>query len=1011
MVTDLARVNVHDLRVMGAVDFKDRLLGFLETAVLRHTKARTTGPAPTDSPDPGGWFTSIDVTDGGLSNGLTFTGGDGGLYGTDGSGEILSVDDLDTRITDVPFEDAAATTYYLSATSCEVPEGISTDTEGAGTFHYDHHRKELGHLAAPTLVVDGGGSITLTLGDHALDAGDDLTGRTAIVYLVDPVTNSPTVAIETCTVSGQTITTVGTLGQSVVSTTAADYEVVLVGPTVTLDATTSRDGWAYIGTVVGGGAPRAFDFSGQPQLVSLEDLSTQSSRLLRKGWLDLPTVTLGGGSTTITVNSGGTVFVNGRVRSPGASAALNPANGAEFWVTWNDGAEVYQLATTWDAANAAGSVPVIWGRTDGGGVIGSYQIIGRRVEEFPETIALTVSEDPDNRAAFRSIEAALGAALSIQKGSTITPVGIVLEVVGDVSVSAAISDQYLQGLVNVTFRGRGSRPTGAGSRIKWAGLHSLFLVSTATLTGWRFEDLTFVASGTHVSDKDGVVSVTTGAVADLQFHRCTVDGSTGFSGGAGGTLPNFVYTEAAGNFEGLKIVDCVVYTTDTIVQVDATGGGALNGLTIERGTYVVSGTAVGAAIGGVLLAGSGGATLVWVADANFTVNGGPCVSTTGVIGLHLHDCRLVSQGADTRTLDLGTGYVLNQAWIHDNYIQQSYGGGAASVPVVRLRSSGADNAAPGVFFHSNMVDGDGATTTNTGLSVEVNATDWDGFVCHSNLFRAVKTGIVFSTAGAGRHVGPIVNGVHVHAGTTGIKLAGVTEPVVSGSYVECSEASALAFDLDSKALVIGCVAVLDDTTGTGFDLAAAVDEVILLGNRITNSATPITLNGGDRSVIAGCIAKDAGLVSVPSGSQKTILLGNQFIDVDMLGSGSMAIANQLNTGTLTYDGTDDVLVANWAEHIVADNDNADRAIVAANHSRTIIPGIAEALVLAANWISNDATFSIEVNNSAVVANVLEQTNISLTANSEDVAFVGNYTGDGTVQDNGTTNVVASNSDT
>src|SRR5690606_29601129 len=91
--------------------------------------------------------------------------------------------------------------------------------------------------AAPSVVVDNTGTITFTI-DSVCEAGVSHAGRTARIWKVIPGEGATTeaIAIEDVavvyTAGNNKITTMGTLGQSAVSTTAADYMVALLGPSV-----------------------------------------------------------------------------------------------------------------------------------------------------------------------------------------------------------------------------------------------------------------------------------------------------------------------------------------------------------------------------------------------------------------------------------------------------------------------------------------------------------------------------------------------------------------------------------------------------------------------------------------------------------------------------------------------------------------------------------------------------------------------------------------------------------
>jgi hypothetical protein len=967
-VTDLQKANVFGRRVLGHIDFSVRILDFLETSVLRLTKARLTG-LPNSEPDPGGWFTTVTAEDGAGAHTLTFVGGGGGVYGTDGTGEIIAVLNDDERITEVPFEDSGAVTYYLALRTCQVPQGIAVDTE-TGEKQYDYTYREIGHLAEPTAAAPSGGGIALDLGNHALDPSDDFTGRTAIVYLATPLAGSPAVAIETVTISGTTATTSGKLGQSVVSTDPTDYTVVIQGPTVTrfaLDA--SSVGWAFIGTVVGGAKPRTYSTSGQVELASLEDLSAYAFRTQARGWLGtLPTIT--NTTTSISITTTGQLVVNGRLRNTPAAGPFGslPAN-SDIWISWDDATGTFVRYTTWDTAFATGRVPLVWAKTDGSSHVGSIVKIGRLIEEYPETLTITVATDPSARAEFQNLRQAIAAARSYQKGSTLTPRAVVIELIGDVTiVNGPINETELFEVQYLTFRGRGRRWNGGGSRIIWSHLTGgLFVPNNVaiTLTGWAFEDVTFRCAGTMTDARAAVVSVRDAAsVGDLVFRNCLVDGSVLLSGagGAGGSLPHFLYTES-GALDA-TIQDCTVCTTDTMVYSTIDADGAT--LRVRGSTYVQAGTPVGVTLGGLIDLSPG--PRGWrVVDSEFTAIGGPCVLFDQLDGGQFRGCKFFSSGADTPAIQFGQSEYggITSLWLTDCEISSVYGGGAASTPVVVVRAGNSSGLPPGIFIHDNQISGDGDTTTAIGIRVATASDDLDGIQIHNNTITKVATGIAFLTV-IGATTSPIVGQNYIVAGSAGIVLSDVDDPIVIGNFVDVTQNAGIGLDVNATSVLVGN-AMQGVATTIGMDLDA--DGCVILGCQFEFD---VTISGNSNIIGAN---EMAGPMTISGSSQKNILVANEVAGaVDLTTANSTIFVGDYFVGAITPPSS--------------------------THHDVIFDGV---------FIEDTNSLDLVHDRGTMSGCIVKSTGFSLNVSTSDLAVVGNHFSDTTPTDSGGTgNVLADN---
>lgn len=190
---------------------------------------------------------------------------------TDGIGNVLVLDEATEPGTAIAFENSNAVQYYVGLEKCERPVGIQNNPR-TGAPEYQYTEEDIGSSGAPTSVADLGGTIQFNI-NSVLESGVDHSGRQVMVYLNTPDANATTeaVAIETLTSTysapNNLIETVGTLGQSTVSTTAADYTVIVLGPTVRRNTDLRTvSGVVFLGLVTGGGAgnpPTAFDTDDQ----------------------------------------------------------------------------------------------------------------------------------------------------------------------------------------------------------------------------------------------------------------------------------------------------------------------------------------------------------------------------------------------------------------------------------------------------------------------------------------------------------------------------------------------------------------------------------------------------------------------------------------------------------------------------------------------------------------------------------------------------------------------------
>lgn len=183
------------------------------------------------------------------------------LEGCDNAGHVFEMSGSD--LTNIPYADTIGNNYWIALKYIEVVSGIYTNPR-TGVPEYDLMEEAIGERNAPDSVTDNGdgtitfdvNSITSTLGSVA---GEDYTGRTVKVWLVNPMSLDESIAIEDCLIThsapSNQITTVGNFGQSTVSTDVNDYVVALIGPSVRNEGVAGPnpygDEYCVLGVIVG----------------------------------------------------------------------------------------------------------------------------------------------------------------------------------------------------------------------------------------------------------------------------------------------------------------------------------------------------------------------------------------------------------------------------------------------------------------------------------------------------------------------------------------------------------------------------------------------------------------------------------------------------------------------------------------------------------------------------------------------------------------------------------------
>ena len=199
------------------------------------------------------------------------------LLATDGLGHRLSLNP--TYASGIQFENALGIEYYVGLRYNDIPELTEINVR-SGEIEYSFDQESIGEIADPDAVVDNGTTITLTV-DSVTESGVSNAGRKVLVWLKQAVGEVDAFYEGTVIWDGSNnkVTTTHLLGQDVgsVSTTASDYQVFLIGPTVKRNTDLDADPlYAFVGKVTGAGAgnpPSTFNESGKHYIYPASSIS------------------------------------------------------------------------------------------------------------------------------------------------------------------------------------------------------------------------------------------------------------------------------------------------------------------------------------------------------------------------------------------------------------------------------------------------------------------------------------------------------------------------------------------------------------------------------------------------------------------------------------------------------------------------------------------------------------------------------------------------------------------
>lgn len=258
MSTSAVYTNIESKKLMGTIDFGERMLAHMRELV-RENSERV-------------W--DEDVVHGSqltlAADGANKFKVTGTALASDGDGRILDIANAAVNSA-IQFENVVSIPYYVGLKYAEIPSGSRINTR-SGWPEYEGWKEEIGESGAPDSVTNLGSTLRMVV-DGVTEAGVSNAGRKVLVFKNSPGKNAITdaIAIEECTVvwsGGQNIIeTTAQFGQDTVSTTAADYTVVLLGPVVKRNTDLRlQSGIAFLGIITGAGAgtpPSVFDHTDQ----------------------------------------------------------------------------------------------------------------------------------------------------------------------------------------------------------------------------------------------------------------------------------------------------------------------------------------------------------------------------------------------------------------------------------------------------------------------------------------------------------------------------------------------------------------------------------------------------------------------------------------------------------------------------------------------------------------------------------------------------------------------------
>lgn len=366
--------NIVQKRLMGYESFKVYFLDYLKSAIVDFF-ARVY--------NKDGTFGSTKVTISSSSNDTIDLTVSPAPAGTDGSGHLIIWDSGDTDyFEDVPFENQTGNDYDVGIHYAERPEGVQINPR-TGKPEYQRWQETWGFADEPASVTNqGGGVIRFRLPTSMCPGDRTCAGRKCLVWKNTPADGAltETIAIEELTVAysgsyNYVDTSSNSLGQTLISTAASFYTLLLLGPTIArtgdLDIEAAADFW-YIGEVTGNGPsaqPTVSDVTGQRLIehslsdviasMAQTDLNWDTIRAMQvSSWHRCETYTLTGSETPKDAAGGraGSEFTDNRMwlvvgDTDGTDALLVYTLDGRTWVAKTNPKNIILNAVLYDVSN------------------------------------------------------------------------------------------------------------------------------------------------------------------------------------------------------------------------------------------------------------------------------------------------------------------------------------------------------------------------------------------------------------------------------------------------------------------------------------------------------------------------------------------------------------------------------------------------------------------------------------------------------------------------------------
>lgn len=173
-----------------------------------------------------------------------------------GEGDRLEADSAADEWNAIPFANVGATVYYVGARMNRVPSRATANTID-GTPIYDREGEVIGEVGNPDSVsLPTATTLRLVITTLAAPGWTAAGTRPVRVWLdgAPETTSGEAIYVGTASYTGGQvrIDIPHVLGQSSPSTTAADYKVALLGPTIHTSTMAGDDAYVFLGTVTSG---------------------------------------------------------------------------------------------------------------------------------------------------------------------------------------------------------------------------------------------------------------------------------------------------------------------------------------------------------------------------------------------------------------------------------------------------------------------------------------------------------------------------------------------------------------------------------------------------------------------------------------------------------------------------------------------------------------------------------------------------------------------------------------